>query len=105
MKQMSNLLSDPAIRPYTASTLYSLDLTTTLQMPTGAFSGAVMTSDSAGNATWQAAASPPAIAIHLTGTSNQIITSSSSAYPTTLTIPTMGQTTTLAVHDPGVASS
>jgi len=43
--------------------------------------------------------------LDLTATSNQLVTSSNSSFPTTLSVPTFGQTTTLTVPDPGVASS
>ena len=44
-------------------------------------------------------------ALLLEATTNQVVTSSASAYPTTITVPTMGQTTTITIPDPGVAAT
>src|ERR1700733_2114020 len=49
--------------------------------------------------------SPTFNALNLEATSSQMITSSSATTPTTVSIPTMGQATTLAAYDPGQAAA
>lgn len=70
-----NLLDDPAIKPYTDVTLYSLDVTTgtstnTFQMRNNPVLGAVLTSDALGNATWAGGggAPTPYLTASVTGT-------------------------------------
>ena len=79
---------------------------TALQLPTGAIAGDILTTDAFGNVSWQPPVLIPTDAfIHLTGTSDQIVTGFGLPHATTISVPTMAQATMITVPDPGVADS